>query len=160
MDWKWLLFSFDGRINRAKWWLVVLILVILSVIIWFAILPILGFSIWSTGSTTTAALISLIVTLIFAWPATASMVKRLKDRDRPMWLVALFWAPTILTLLAQLLGLSGVPTDPSQPAAPTTLSLVLSLVTLVIGIWALVELGFLKGTAGPNQHGPDPLARA
>jgi uncharacterized membrane protein YhaH (DUF805 family) len=162
MDWKWLLFGFDGRINRAKWWLVVLILVIASVIVWFVILPILGFSVWSTGSTTTAAVISLIVTLIFAWPATAAMVKRLKDRDRPMWLVAVFWAPTVLTLLAQVFGLAGTPQEiEGQPVMmPTTLGWVLNLLTFVIGIWALVELGILKGTPGPNRHGPDPLARA
>ena len=29
---------------------------------------------------------------------------------------------------------------------------------LIGGIWTLVECGFLKGTAGPNQYGPDPLA--
>lgn len=25
------------------------------------------------------------------------------------------------------------------------------------GIWALIELGFLPGTAGPNRFGPDPF---
>ncbi len=160
MDWKWLLFSFDGRINRAKWWLVVLILVIISAIIWLLILPILGFSVWSMGSTFAASLISLIVTLIFAYPATAAMVKRLNDRERPMWLAAVFWAPTILTLLAQLFGLAATPQDVGgQPIAmPTKLCLVLNLLTLVVGIWALIELGVLKGTTGPNRHGPDPLA--
>jgi uncharacterized membrane protein YhaH (DUF805 family) len=24
-------------------------------------------------------------------------------------------------------------------------------------VWALVEIGFLRGTVGPNQYGPDPL---
>ena len=32
------------------------------------------------------------------------------------------------------------------------------LVPLIGGIWALVENGFLRGTEGPNQYGPDPLA--
>jgi uncharacterized membrane protein YhaH (DUF805 family) len=31
------------------------------------------------------------------------------------------------------------------------------LVSFAISIWALVELGFLRGTPGPNQYGPDPL---
>jgi uncharacterized membrane protein YhaH (DUF805 family) len=31
------------------------------------------------------------------------------------------------------------------------------LLSFAIGIWALIELGILKGTTGPNQHGPDPL---
>jgi uncharacterized membrane protein YhaH (DUF805 family) len=27
----------------------------------------------------------------------------------------------------------------------------------VLGIWGFVELGCLRGTAGPNRFGPDPL---
>ena len=35
----------------------------------------------------------------------------------------------------------------------------LILVVPVIGaLWWLVECGFLRGTEGPNQYGPDPLA--
>jgi uncharacterized membrane protein YhaH (DUF805 family) len=33
-----------------------------------------------------------------------------------------------------------------------------SLASLAISIWAFVELGCLRGTAGPNKYGPDPLA--
>ena len=29
---------------------------------------------------------------------------------------------------------------------------------LLLGLALLVELGFRKGTTGPNQYGPDPLA--
>ena len=32
------------------------------------------------------------------------------------------------------------------------------LVPLVGVIWWLIECGFLRGTEGPNQYGPDPLA--
>ena len=34
----------------------------------------------------------------------------------------------------------------------------IGLVPIIGGIWLLVELGFLKGTSGQNQYGPDPLA--
>jgi uncharacterized membrane protein YhaH (DUF805 family) len=30
----------------------------------------------------------------------------------------------------------------------------------IFGIGLLIELGFRKGTAGPNPYGPDPLAPA
>jgi len=30
------------------------------------------------------------------------------------------------------------------------------LLGLLLWIWALVELGFMKGTQGPNRYGPDP----
>ena len=28
---------------------------------------------------------------------------------------------------------------------------------LVISVWLFVEIGFLRGTDGPNRFGPDPL---
>ena len=28
----------------------------------------------------------------------------------------------------------------------------------LLNIWPAIELGFLRGTLGPNQYGPDPLA--
>jgi uncharacterized membrane protein YhaH (DUF805 family) len=31
-------------------------------------------------------------------------------------------------------------------------------VPIIGGIWYLVECGFLRGTPGPNDYGPDPLA--
>jgi len=35
--------------------------------------------------------------------------------------------------------------------------LALSLLSFAISIWAIVVLGFLRGTRGPNRYGPDPL---
>jgi len=31
---------------------------------------------------------------------------------------------------------------------------------LILWIWGLVEMGFLRGTQGTNRFGPDPLAPA
>ncbi|MCL1598086.1 MAG: DUF805 domain-containing protein [Actinomycetia bacterium] len=36
----------------------------------------------------------------------------------------------------------------------------IGLIPLVGPIWALVETGFLEGTKGDNEYGPDPLAGA
>lgn len=36
--------------------------------------------------------------------------------------------------------------------------MIFGLASLAISIWALVELGFLRGTVGANRYGPDPLA--
>ena len=35
--------------------------------------------------------------------------------------------------------------------------LIVQLIPVIGWIWALIELGFLKGTDGPNRFGPDPL---
>lgn len=157
MDWKWLFFSFDGRINRAKWWLSLLVFVIIGLVIYVVLLPLVGISIWTMGAGTAVA--SLIVTLIFAYPATAVMLKRINDRDRPAWFVAVFWAPTVLGILGQLTGLtiSMQEMGGQMVAMPTGIGWVVNLLSFIIGIWALIELGILKGTPGPNRHGPDPL---
>ena len=39
-----------------------------------------------------------------------------------------------------------------------TLNSILTVVSFAINIWALVELGCLRGTIGGNQYGGDPLA--
>ncbi|MCW3481803.1 DUF805 domain-containing protein [Neisseriaceae bacterium JH1-16] len=36
----------------------------------------------------------------------------------------------------------------------------IGFVPLIGSWWLLIENGFLKGTAGPNRYGPDPLAEA
>lgn len=160
MNWTWLFFGFDGRINRAKFWLAVLVFFIAALVIAFAIFPLLGLSMMMMGASAGGAVAGLIVTLVFAYPWTAVMVKRLKDRDRPMWLVAVFWAPTVLNTLGQLTGttVSMQSMGGQQVMMPNTGGWIISLLSFVIGVWALVELGILKGTPGPNQHGPDPLA--
>jgi uncharacterized membrane protein YhaH (DUF805 family) len=33
----------------------------------------------------------------------------------------------------------------------------LNILSLAITLWAFVELGFWRGTFGPNRYGPDPL---
>lgn len=33
----------------------------------------------------------------------------------------------------------------------------INFVPIVGGLWSLIECGFLKGTAGPNRFGSDPL---
>jgi len=35
----------------------------------------------------------------------------------------------------------------------------INLIPIVGGIWALVENGLMKGTAGDNRFGPDPVAQ-
>ncbi|MFZ5676667.1 MAG: DUF805 domain-containing protein [Pseudomonadota bacterium] len=144
-----LLTGFDGRINRAKWWLGTLILIVVAIVLYL----ILGSIIGSPG------LLQFILSLILAYPTTALMVKRLHDRDRPGFFTYIFWAPTVLSVLGGLLGLTMTTVDMGGVAMPqmTTLGTIIALAGLPIGIWALIELGILKGTEGPNQHGPDPL---
>jgi len=166
--------SFEGRINRAKWWLGSVILVVVAAIIGWIVASVIGASIF--GMVTEAGVTpdtigavtrkisfgQLISVAIIAYPVTALMTKRLNDRDRPNYFVYVFWAPTVLTILAGLAGLTMTVVDVNGVMMPTQsgLGMILGFLSLAIGVWALVELGILKGTAGPNQHGPDPLGGA
>jgi uncharacterized membrane protein YhaH (DUF805 family) len=171
MDFMNLYTNFSGRIGRQSWWIGTIILLVVAVIISFFVMPLIGMSMMAgfdptagadaiPGMMRKAAIIQIVITAIFAYPATALMKKRLNDRDRPAWYVYVFWAPTVLNLLLGLTGLSHTMTDMGgmMMPQPSGLGWVVNIASLAIGIWALVELGFLRGTQGPNQHGPDPVA--
>jgi len=160
MDFGYLYGSFDGRINRKPYWMATLILI--GVIILLAIIG--GFimaGMIGTGAAdpTNQALFNLVFLVIFGYPITALMVKRLHDRDKPGTFAAIFWAPTILSTIGQLLGITTTMTELAGEMVPipTALGWILIVLSIVIGLWALVELGFLRGTQGPNRYGPDPL---
>jgi len=62
-----------------------------------------------------------------------------------------FGAGAVLDLFT-VLGLAG------SDETPSMLSLAIAVPFAVFGLALLVELGFRRGTVGPNQYGPDPLA--
>ena len=159
--------GFAGRINRAKWWLGTVIMIVVSVILYFILAAVFGVSsammdpAQMVSALRTIAIIQIILLAILAYPVTALMMKRLNDRDRPSYFAYIFWAPTVLSVLGGLFGMTMTTADLGGVAIPTQSGLgwVLALASLAVGIWALIELGILKGTDGPNQHGPDPLAK-
>jgi uncharacterized membrane protein YhaH (DUF805 family) len=158
--------GFAGRINRAKWWLGTVILIVIGAVLYFILAAIFGLGAVTdpaqiASMMRTIAILQIVLLAILAYPTTALMMKRLNDRDRPSYFAYIFWAPTVLSVLGGLLGLTMTTTDMGGVAIPTQSGLgwILTIASAVVGIWALIELGILKGTDGPNQHGPDPLAQ-
>jgi uncharacterized membrane protein YhaH (DUF805 family) len=167
MDFMSIFTGFAGRINRAKWWLGSIILAVVGFVLYLILAAIFGLSTamldpaQMASTMRTIAILQIILIVILAYPTTALMIKRLNDRDRPTYFAYIFWAPTVLLLLGGLAGLTMTTVDVGGVAVPTQSGLgwVLTIASLAIGIWALIELGILKGTDGPSQHGPDPLAK-
>ena len=153
MNWGYVFTSFEGRINRQPYWLAIVVIIVVTFILFFIGGFLLGAG---AGSQLTMQIVSLV---LFGYPATALMVKRLHDRNRPGSFAAVIWAPTILILLGQITGISGDMTDVYGTAVfvPNTIGWVFYVLWLVVGIWALIELGFLRGTEGQNRFGPDPV---
>jgi uncharacterized membrane protein YhaH (DUF805 family) len=154
MDFRYLYTSFDGRINRKPFWLASLAMIVAAVLVSFVVIvPI------TMASPVMGALASLVLYLAALYPGVALGVKRLHDRGKTGRLMAVFIAPGLITQIGGLLGLTGSYQLLAGQSIymPNAFGWILNLASFAIGIWALVELGFLRGTTGANEYGPDPL---
>jgi uncharacterized membrane protein YhaH (DUF805 family) len=150
MNWRYLFTSFEGRINRRPYWIASLIVLAIALVAGV----ILGILVVVTvGEDETAlAIASLVLQLVVLYPALALTVKRLHDRDRPNWWAAIIFVPTVLSAVLGVFGMDVY--GPSQ----SMIAIIVNVVLVIVSIWFLIELGFLRGTPGPNRYGPDPLA--
>jgi uncharacterized membrane protein YhaH (DUF805 family) len=140
MDWTYWLYvfaSFQGRINREPFWIACGILAALEIA-----------SQWLANRIQGEQL-STILDLAFTYPEFALAVKRAHDRDLPPWLVALFFAVNVALDLFTLLNGA---IDIDNP-----INEIIVLPFALLAVVLIVELGFRRGTVGPNQFGPDPL---
>lgn len=170
--------STEGRISRKTFWLGILGILVVNLLISFLIMPLVGISMMPnmaalTDPSADAATVSkmvadsirasswagLVMFIIFAYPGYALMVKRRHDKDSNGMDVLIYLGLTALLLLVQALGIGYDTMTVGEITVPTP-SVILMLLSLLVGVFAiylLVVLGFLRGTAGPNQYGPDPL---
>ncbi len=140
MDWSYLLNSFDGRIGRKTFWIAMGAVTVAEIFGHILAEEIQGDR------------LSAIVDLAYTYPEFAIAVKRGHDRNTPLWLLIVFFGASALLDLLTVLELTGTEDQPSM------LSLAIAVPFTVLGAALLVELGFRRGTIGPNQYGPDPLA--
>ena len=143
-----LLFGFSGRINRAKFWLAALI----YCVFFFAVIGI-AMALSSSMNAVFGAAIVAYMPLIVSGLAVG--IKRLHDRDKSGWWLVLFYLlPSLLFGAGAGLFIYGIGEEAASGVIGGGVLYVLGLAAL---IWAIVELGCLRGTLGPNQFGPDPL---
>jgi uncharacterized membrane protein YhaH (DUF805 family) len=129
-----LLFSFQGRINRAKYWIATVTYISVTI----ALVGLGFFFRFDTIFFIIAAIVFIAMTV----SGIAVGLKRLHDRDMSgWWLLVFYLLPALLDSIGRGLGIP----------------IIFSVAGAVISVWALVVLGFLRGTAGTNQYGPDPL---
>ena len=108
-----------------------------------------------TAAGIAAPLFIIMVLLVFipwlTW-GFAITTERLHDRDKSAWWLLLFYGvPAVLGQLAKTAWFPG--------PAGTALHYILALAGFALTIWGFVEIGCLRGTAGSNKYGPNPLAR-
>jgi uncharacterized membrane protein YhaH (DUF805 family) len=140
MDWAYLFNSFEGRISRKTFWIGITVVTAAEIL----------------GHLLAEALqgdrLSAIVDLAFVYPEFAVAAKRAHDRNLPLWLLIVFFGGGAVLDLLTVLQLTGSSDQPS------VLSLMIAVPFTVLGVALLIELGFRRGTIGPNQYGPDPVA--
>jgi uncharacterized membrane protein YhaH (DUF805 family) len=147
-DFKTLMFSFRGRINRGKWWLALVVFIVYGVLT-SAVAGAVLYSSLSRSEFGVAALVGIGVMFI-AYLAglvagIAVGVKRLHDRNKSGWWLLLFYIlPAALTGIGEASGNDAIAS-------------LLALIALALYVWGFVELACLRGTVGPNRYGPDPL---
>jgi uncharacterized membrane protein YhaH (DUF805 family) len=168
VDHKSFLFSIEGRINRARYWLAslmilcamifsLLLLVVTSLALHLSTGPLsinlvgISASFGATYDHNPAAqfprIAVLVMTLAFGWRYAVTSIKRLHDRNKSAWWIVPFLvAPGLNTQFGDWLG-------DSWPAV------FICYAAHIAFIWGFVEMYCLQGTRGPNRFGPDPLAR-
>ena len=138
-----LFFDSAGRINRAKYWLV------MTAAGCATSLPTLLFG--PLDSNSPASFLAYIGFVVAIALALTAPVKRLQDRGKhgPYWLALYYFVPVVLLLIANVTGNVGV--------VANIASAVFVAGALALLAWMVVDLGCLRGTAGPNEYGADPL---
>lgn len=145
MDLQYVFTSFDGRINRAKWWAGVVILAIVSLVAGFIIEVVFGRGFFG-------GFLATLLALALFYPTYAVCAKRFQDRDKPGSTALYGLVPVLAANLLAIWGLTGTPQELNG------LGWICNLVYLGVGLWFLIDLGILKGTPGQNHFGGDPLA--
>lgn len=132
---KWLITSFKGRIPRKKFWIGLILLYVLMLLTMIPAGVLVGLGAKGAaeqamgGATPSIPVLSIVGGIL-------------------MFLLALLFMFFSLALQVKRWH------DRDKPGWWLLIGMV-----PVVGIWAFIETGFLEGTVGPNQFGPDPLGR-
>ena len=141
MELKDILLSFDGRINRQRWWLIGIAVYIVAFI--YAI--IIGVITFGIENDIVWGLVFSIAILPFSYVYVALDIKRLQDTGRGWeW----GWLSVAVVIIGVIYNCTAIESDAEK--------ITYGLMTLFhLPSWVIC--GFFKGDSGPNQHGEDPL---
>lgn len=133
-----LLFSFQGRIGRQRYWLGFLAAVGIFLLAYFPYA-----ALWKAFGRSFAVTAYAIIAFVYLfWTMMALTTKRLHDRNKSAWwLLPFYFIPFWLNKWND-----RIPED--QPLWWITL-----IPATLLGLWGLIELGFLSGSAEKNDYG-------
>jgi uncharacterized membrane protein YhaH (DUF805 family) len=142
----------SGRTNRAKFWLAILIYAVIYAIA-FGVVYVAGLEMTGPGFAI-IGVVGLVLTVSYVLVS----IRRLHDRDKSgHWLWLLFGVPAVLNVAANAFVMTNPEAVVTGDMGVLIFLVLVTLVSLGFAIWAIVWLGCLRGTEGPNRFGPDPL---
>jgi len=154
-----LLFSFQGRINRTQFWLGSIGVGVVGTIAILGIMFSAGASAMSAPSKDLAlqafasvGFLLLPLLMVLSWMGYALQVKRFHDRGRSGLLTLLPFAVAMLAMFTAFTTILGGATAQEFEAALQPYV----LVSWLINIAFLIDLGFLPSKEGPNKYGDPP----
>ena len=159
------LFSFHGRINRAKMWAFMLVGFALQLAIVAAQAVTIGLGGdamdflggWPTRPQEWAFVTLFAgLALLGTWFHIAVAVKRLHDRGRSAWALALFYGVPLGLLVV--VGVMDLWPESMGGGTPSFVFYLLLAPIYILIFWLQAELYLLPGTPGTNRFGTDPLA--
>jgi uncharacterized membrane protein YhaH (DUF805 family) len=139
MDWVYLFTGVHGRITRQWFWIGLGVLIVVELVAGQIARQVQGEQLAS------------LVSLALDYPEFALAVKRANDRNLSVWTVATFF------IVDGLFGFLGLMSADGEVSPDNPLATVLGYVWLAVLVVLIVELGFRRGTVGPNRFGADPL---
>jgi len=157
-----LLFSFKGRIQRLYWWVATIAAgavagIATTLLEYFARSSGAFIPDPSSGEIAPTGIFGAAITAIGLanlWINLALSVKRLHDRDRTgAWV----FLQILLVFLAVMMVVVAIAVPKEQNGTWVVVASLTGVVAFVFSVWLFVEMGFLRGTRGPNRFGPDPL---
>ena len=154
---KWIRFfaNFDGRISRKTFWLAsIAVLVIELLIAAAAAATAEEFADEATGD-----LAMDIVLFAFLYPQFAISVKRGHDRNISTWVIGAWYVALAMSDILRCFGRLRSSPNQNVLSSANLISFAFIMIAGIISLALLIELGFRRGTRGPNRYGPDPLAK-
>lgn len=133
---KWLITSFKGRIPRKKFWIGGILLYLLFLVM---MIPVVGLA------------------FVGGKAVVMDMIGGTIPESIPILVIVAMMLGFLLYLLVFWFALS-IQVKRWHDRGKSGWWVLIGLVP-VVGIWAFIECGFLEGTVGPNEYGPDPLGR-
>ncbi len=145
--------SYKGRTGRLGFWLGLIVLFMISSAATYKVLMLLtsgDISAAMTQMTAEMTTVQMITYLVLLFPLSALIVKRLHDRNKTGFWLALIWVPALIKIghpmIIDYLG------DGSLVKwGLTTAEKFLTAEMAVVGFWFLIELGFFGSKDDGNR---------